>query len=102
MIANYKMGDDGKKEFEAPHEGKCINPNRLANLSYIEGSYSFGGYITIWERRSKDSVWTFFTIEQTQINCVWSDESLETTNGDKASFTTNLVGTEILTYTYRF
>ena len=68
----------------------------------MEGEWSFIGGLTIWERVSKDSVWTFFTIEMTRINSVLSDESLETLDGEKAEFSTSLVGTEILTYTYRF
>ena len=99
---NYKTADDGKKEFKSPHEGKCINPNILANLSYIEGAISTGVYVSLWERVSKDSVWTFFTIEMTRINSVLSDESLETLDGEKAEFSTFIFGTEILTYTYRF
>ena len=99
---NYKTADDGKKEFKSPHEGKCINPNILANVSYIEGAISTGVYVSLWERVSKDSVWTFFTIEMTRINSVLSDESLETLDGEKAEFSTFIFGTEILTYTYRF
>ena len=99
---NYKTADDGKKEFKSPHEGKCINQNILANLSYIEGAISTGVYVSLWERVSKDSVWTFFTIEMTRINSVLNDHSLEALDGEKAEFSTFIFGTEILTYTYRF
>ena len=94
-----------KREFETPHEGKCINPNRLAYLSYVEGGWSFIGGLTIWERVSKDSVWTFFNMEASLLQSFWRDESLETIDGidgKEAKFFPQRAATDILSYTYRF
>ena len=104
---NYLLGeetksDDGTKEFEAPHEGKCINPNRLAYLSYIEGAWSVGGSVTIWERVSKDSVWTFGNFEASLIQFFWRGESLETIDGKEAKFFPQRAAADILSNTYRF
>ena len=56
-----------RKKLDPPHDGKCINPNDLTHLSYLEGVGGWGAYITLWEHKSKDSVWTFFTFEMTEI-----------------------------------
>ena len=94
-----------KREFETPHEGKCINPNRLAYLSYVEGGWSFIGGLTIWERVSKDSVWTFFNMEASLLQSFWRDESLEKIDGidgKEAKFFPGRVAGDVLSYTYRF
>ena len=102
---NYKTADDGKKEFKSPHEGKCINPNILANVSYIEGAISTGVYVSLWERVSKDSVWTFGNFEASLIQIFWRGESLESIDGIDgkwAKFFPQRAATDILSYTYRF
>ena len=102
VIAKYISS---KREFETPHEGKCINPNRLAYLSYVEGGWSFIGGLTIWERVSKDSVWTFGLIEASLIQSFWRGESLESIDGIDgkwAKFFPQRGATDILSYTYRF
>ena len=99
---NYQTGGGGKKEFIPPHEGKCINPNRLANFSYVTGVYTLGFYLSLWERKSKDSVWNFWTVDEIIVNGDRSYESIEPLDGKKVVFSQTLGGFEIFSYTYRF
>ena len=101
LTANYKTNDGGKK-LEPPHEGKCINPNLLKSLSYVEPTLSWGIYLSLWERVSKDSVWTILTADVTSNETNYRDESVEATDGGKARFRSVFSGIDIISYTYRF
>ena len=84
------------------HEGKCNNPNNLESVAYKEAVISAGVTFTLWERISKDSIWTFMSIDIAQINSLYKDDKLKTLDGKYGRFTTGLGGQDIITYTYRF
>ena len=84
------------------HEGKCNNPNNLESVAYKEAVISAGVTFTLWERISKDSIWTFMSIDIAQINSLYKDDKLKTLDGKYAQFSTGLAGADIITYTYRF
>ena len=84
------------------HEGKCNNPNNLESVAYKEAFISAGVTFTLWERISKDSIWTFMSIDIAQINSLYKDDKLKTLDGKYGRFTTGLGGQDIITYTYRF
>ena len=91
-----------KEKLAKSHEGKCNNPNNLESVAYKEVVLSAGGTVTLWERISKDSIWTFISIDIAQINSLYKDDKLKTLDGKYGRFTTGLGGTDIITYTYRF
>ena len=84
------------------HKGTCNNPNNLESIAYKEVVLSAGATVTFWERISKDSIWTFISIDIAQINSLYKDDKLKTLDGKYGRFTTGLGGTDIITYTYRF
>ena len=102
VTLNYEKKDDGKKALVPPHEGKCVNSNRLTYINFVEGSFSMAGHLTIWERVSKDSVWALIALDYTSILSVGSNKSLETESGEKAKFSTESIAYDIFSYTYRF
>ena len=91
-----------KEKLANSHEGKCNNPNNLESVAYKEVVISAGGTLTLWERISKDSIWTFFSLDIAQINSLYKDDKLKTRDGKYGRFTTGLGGQDIITYTYRF
>ena len=91
-----------KEKLAKSHEGKCNNPNNLESVAYKEVVLSAGATVTLWERISKDSIWTFISIDIAQINSLYKDDKLKTLDGKYGQFKTGLGGTDIITYTYRF
>ena len=91
-----------KEKLANSHEGKCNNPNNLERVAYKEIIGSTGVHFTFWERISKDSIWTFMSIDLAQINSLYKDDKLKTLDGKYGRFTTGLGGQDIITYTYRF
>ena len=91
-----------KEKLAKSHEGKCNNPNNLESVAYKEAVISAGVTFTLWERISKDSIWTFMSIDIAQINSLYKDDKLKTLDGKYGRFTTGLGGQDIITYTYRF
>ena len=64
--------------------------------------YSWGGTFTLWERISKDSIWTLVTFNMAQLNSLYKHDKLKTLDGKYGRFKTSLDETDIITYTYRF
>ena len=58
--------------------------------------------MSLWERVSKDSVWTILTVGITSNETNYRDESVEATDGGKARFRSVLGGIDLISYTYRF
>ena len=101
LSIKYKMVDE-EKQLEDTLEGKCNNSYNLESVSYTDTVLSIGTHITLWERVSKDSVWSIFSMDVASITSLYKDDKLKTVDGKYANFNTTLTATEILSYTYRF
>ena len=101
LSIKYKMVDE-EKQLEDTLEGKCNNSYNLESVSYTDTVLSIGTHITLWERVSKDSIWSIFAMDFATIISLYRDDELKTVDGKYANFNTTLTSTEILSYTYRF
>ena len=93
---------DEEKQLEDTLEGKCNNSYNLESVSYTDTVLSMGTTITLWERVSKDSIWSIFAMDFATIISLYRDDKLKTVDGKYANFNTTITATDILSYTYRF
>ena len=101
LSIKYKMVDE-EKQLEDTLEGKCNNSYNLESVSYTDTVLSIGTHITLWERVSKDSIWSIFAMDFATIISLYRDDKLKTVDGKYANFNTTITATDILSYTYRF
>ena len=101
LSIKYKMVDEGKQLADTL-EGKCNNSYNLESVSYTDTVLSIGTNITLWERVSKDSIWSIFAMDFATIISLYRDDKLKTVDGKYANFNTTITATDILSYTYRF
>ena len=101
LSIKYKMVDE-EKQLEDTLEGKCNNSYNLESVSYTDTVLSIGTNITLWERVSKDSIWSIFAMDLATITSLYRDDKLKTVDGKYANFNTTITATDILSYTYRF
>ena len=101
LSIKYKMVDE-EKQLADTLEGKCNNSYNLESVSYTDTVLSIGTNITLWERVSKDSIWSIFAMDLATITSLYRDDKLKTVDGKYANFNTTITATDILSYTYRF
>lgn len=101
LSIKYKIVD-AEKQLADTHEGKCNNSYNLESVSYTDTLLSIGTTLTLWERVSKDSIGSIFSMDIATMVSIYRDDKLKTVDGKNANFITGITATDILSYTYRF
>jgi len=101
LCSEYKLRSDPGKSSIARKSGTCLGKTEIDSASTKGFGVGFAGHFTLWERRTKDSIWKIMSFEGGRAEIIFADLKLK--NHDKnLDFLLEAYSLEVVSYTYRF